>query len=68
MVLYNVTEATFRGLSLTWFIFFIIAMKYPVAEYERDLQASDTRGLEEEEKLVYVPDEIWQPGFRASQP
>ena len=56
MVFYNVTEATFRGLSLTWFIFFIIAMEYPVAEYERELQTSETRELEEEEKLMYVPE------------
>jgi len=54
MVFYNVTEATFRGLSLTWFIFFIIAVEYPAVEYEGDLQDSETRGLEEEEKLMYV--------------
>jgi exopolysaccharide production protein ExoQ len=54
MVFYNVTEATFRGLSLTWFVFFIIAMEYPVAEYERELQTSETRELQEEEKLVHV--------------
>ena len=29
VVFYNVTEATFRGLSLPWFVFFIIAMEYP---------------------------------------
>jgi len=32
IVFYNVTEATFKGLSLPWFVFYLIAMEYPVAE------------------------------------
>ena len=53
MIFYNVTEATFRGLSLTWFVFFIIAMEYPVVEYEPASEPSGVAGLEEE-KLVHM--------------
>jgi exopolysaccharide production protein ExoQ len=56
ILLYNLTEATFKGLSLTWFFFFVIAMKYPIAEYEPALESSKTLGLEEERKLMYVPE------------
>jgi exopolysaccharide production protein ExoQ len=54
MIFYNLTEATFRGLSLTWFVFFIIAMKYPTAEHELEFQPSKIDGLEEERKLIYM--------------
>ena len=55
IVFYNLTEATFRGLSLTWFVFFIIAMEYPTVEYEPALQSSETDELEETGKLTYLP-------------
>ena len=55
MVFYNITEATFKGLSLTWFIFFIIAMEYPIAEYESLAGSSEMDGLEEESELTYLP-------------
>ncbi len=54
IVFYNLTEATFRGLSLTWFVFFIIAMKYPLAEYEPVFQSPETGEVEEERKLIYL--------------
>jgi O-antigen ligase len=54
IVFYNLTEATFRGLSLTWFIFFIIAMEYPIAEYEPLAESSEASGLEEESELTYL--------------
>lgn len=56
IVFYNLTEATFRGLSLTWFIFFIISMKYPLAENEPAVQTSDPNGLGAEGKLIYLPE------------
>lgn len=56
MLFYNITESTFRGLSLTWFIFFIIAIKYPIAEYEPAFERSERQRLEEEGKLVYAPE------------
>jgi exopolysaccharide production protein ExoQ len=56
MIFYNVTEATFRGLSLTWFIFFIVAMKNPIAEYGSILQPSGGRRLEEDSERVYTPE------------
>jgi O-antigen ligase len=56
LVFYNLTEATFKGLSLTWFIFFIVAMKYPLAEYGPAWQDSQGRELEEDDKLVYAPE------------
>ncbi len=54
IVFYNLTEATFKGLSLTWFIFFIVAMKHPIAEYGRASQHSQRREFEED--LVYAPE------------
>ncbi len=47
IVFLNLTEATFKGLSLSWFVFFIIAMEYPIAEYEPVLQSSERDELEE---------------------
>jgi len=55
IVFYNVTEATFKGLSLPWFVFFLIAMEYPVAEYEPLAQSSEVGGLEKEPELTYLP-------------
>jgi len=55
ILFYNLTEATFKGLSLTWFVFFVIAMKYPIAEYEPPLQSSETDELQETGKLTYLP-------------
>jgi O-antigen ligase len=54
MIFYNLTEATFKGLSLPWFIFFLVAMKYPIAEYEPILPSPERRRLEEAGKLVYT--------------
>jgi exopolysaccharide production protein ExoQ len=48
IVFYNFTEATFKGLSLAWFVFYIIAMEYRVAEYEPVVQSSEARESEEE--------------------
>ena len=56
MVFYNLTEATFKGLSLPWFIFFIVAMKHPIAEYGVARQESHGRELEEDDTLVYAPE------------
>jgi exopolysaccharide production protein ExoQ len=53
IVFYNLTEATFKGLSLTWFVFFIIAMKYPLAEYE-PAQSPEADRSEEAEELTYA--------------
>jgi exopolysaccharide production protein ExoQ len=45
---YNLTEATFRGLSLTWFIFFLIAIRYSRDEYEPESESSVLPEVEEE--------------------
>jgi exopolysaccharide production protein ExoQ len=56
IVFYNLTEATFRGLSLPWFIFFIISMQYPTAEREAGLESLEINRLKEEKKLIYAPE------------
>ena len=56
IVFYNLTEATFKGLSLTWFVFFIVTMKYPSVEHEPAAEASETHALQPEAKLMYLPD------------
>ena len=52
-MLYNWTEAAFRGLSLVWFVFYIIAMDYPRREYESVLESSEIAGIEEEREFAY---------------
>ena len=54
IVFLNLTEATFKGLSLGYFIFIIIAMKNPIPEYEPVLQSSQTGELEETRKEMYL--------------
>jgi O-antigen ligase len=51
IVFYNLTEATFKGLSFPWFVLFIVGMRYPIAEYELIFQPSGTRRLEEDAKI-----------------
>jgi exopolysaccharide production protein ExoQ len=56
ILFYNLTEATFRGLSLTWFVFFIIAMEYPdlrFASRESSFEPVGSKG-EVEDSEVYV--------------
>ena len=40
-VFYNWTEASFRGLSLVWFIFYLIAMEYPWTHQSFVYEASE---------------------------
>lgn len=54
IVLYNGTEASFRGLDPLWFVFYIIALDYPRVEYEPLLQSSETARLEDEMEPVYL--------------
>jgi O-antigen ligase len=56
ILFYNLTEATFRGLSLTWFVFFIIAMEYPDPRFAYRESSFEPVGSEEEVKdsEVYV--------------
>jgi len=49
---YNWTESSFRGLSLVWCIFYIIAMDYP-----RPHQSFAFEALEEEKEWVYAQGE-----------
>jgi exopolysaccharide production protein ExoQ len=55
IIFYNLTESAFRGLSLSWFVFFIIAMEYPIVEFEPASQSSKIDELEETGKLSYLP-------------
>jgi len=56
VLLCNWTESAFKGLSLIWFIFFIIALEYPVAEREPVLQSADMADLEDARELTYLPE------------
>ena len=57
ILLHNWTEATFHGLALSWFVFHIIALQYPIEEYEPVLQSAEKAELEEIGKLAYLPRE-----------
>jgi O-antigen ligase len=54
LVFYNLTEATFKGFSLLFFMFFIIAMDYPVAEQKPAPNLYERDRLKEEEGFVFV--------------
>jgi len=55
IVFYNWTEVSFRGLSLSWFVFYIIAMEYPWFESESRVEFSEITGPDEEMELAYFP-------------
>jgi O-antigen ligase len=56
VVLYNWTEVSFRGLSLVWFAFYIIAMEYPDLRFGSSESSLEPLGSEEhvENTEVYV--------------
>jgi hypothetical protein len=56
VLFYNWTEASFRGLSLIWFAFYIIAMEYPNRGFARREPFLQPIGSEEkmEHSEVYV--------------
>jgi exopolysaccharide production protein ExoQ len=58
IVLYNWTEAAFRGLSLIWFAFYIIAMEYPSLRFASMEPSPEATGSEEELELAYSEERI----------
>jgi exopolysaccharide production protein ExoQ len=50
---HNWTEAGFRGLSLTFFMFFLVAISYRTLRVTAVQPSFDARGLEEEAEVVY---------------
>jgi exopolysaccharide production protein ExoQ len=57
-VFYNWTEASFRGLSLLFFAFYIISLDYVSLGYEVALPAAEIDAREEEAELAYFADTI----------
>ena len=55
ILLANWTEASFRGLALSWFVFHIIALEYPTYEHAPVLRSPETDELKESEELTYLP-------------
>lgn len=53
IVLYNWTEASFKGLHLVWFVFYLIAMEYP--GYGASRKASAKRGKRGRKGMVMEP-------------
>jgi exopolysaccharide production protein ExoQ len=58
VVFYNWTEASFRGLSLVWFAFYIIALDYPNFGYEPVVRSLEAVAPDEETELAYHTDSI----------
>jgi O-antigen ligase len=58
VVFYNWTEASFRGLSLLFFAFYIISLDYVSLGYEVALPAAEIDAREEEAELAYFADTI----------
>jgi len=57
IILYNWTEVSFRGLSLLWFVFYIIAMDYPRVEDESVVEVLESSRAEEME-LTYFEERL----------
>jgi exopolysaccharide production protein ExoQ len=55
VVVFNWTEASFKGLSLVWFVFYVIAMDYPRPQFEPCSELTDPG---EEVEFTYHPDTI----------
>jgi exopolysaccharide production protein ExoQ len=55
VLFYNWTEVSFRGLSLVWFIFYIIAMEYPWSESKAPAEFSEITGSHEETEFANFP-------------
>ena len=58
ILFHNWTEATFRGLGLSWFVFYIIAMEYPNAQFASEKLSSETNEPEDDRELAYFPDKV----------
>jgi O-antigen ligase len=57
VIAYNWTEAAFKNISATWFVFFIIALDYRRPEFD-SFERTETIRPEEHEILVYAEGEI----------
>jgi len=56
IILKNWTEANLRGLALSWFVFFIIAMEYPNFRFALREPTSRATRAEDEMEFAYSPD------------
>jgi exopolysaccharide production protein ExoQ len=56
VVAYNGTEATFKGLNLVWFVFYIIALEFPNLRFTSMEPSPEEEESEEEMELAYLPD------------
>jgi O-Antigen ligase. len=54
IILYNWTEAAFKTVSATWFIFYIIAMDYPRSHLASAQSSVGLARSEEDRELAYV--------------
>ena len=54
IIVYNWTEAAFKNISPTWFVFYIIALDYPLARLATADTPVDTRYSAEDGKLIYA--------------
>jgi O-antigen ligase len=57
-ICHNWTEASFRGLGLSWFMFYLIAMEYPNVQFASEKLSSEADETEEDRELAYFPDKV----------
>lgn len=55
VILYNWTEATFKGLHPMWFAFYIVALDYPRLSLSERRDAAEVSNVHEERELAYAP-------------
>ena len=62
VIVYNWTEAAFKNISPTWFVFYIIALDYPWPQLAAVDPATDTRYSAEDGTLIHAEslDRAWQ--------
>ncbi len=54
VIAHNWTEATFKGLSIMWFVFYVIALDYGTIDSTPVEEVSAPAGSDEEKELAYV--------------
>ena len=52
ILVYNFTEATFKGVHLVWTVFYLIAIDYPMARGPRSKRLSGTVEREDQETVL----------------
>ena len=57
VIAYNWTEAVFKNITAMWFVFYLVALDYPLRQFVADGQSAESNDVEAD--LVSVPSRIY---------